>query len=288
MNAIEFKKLLFSEMQNVIKTIEINHVICHQPRDANGNARTLAECRKFIKTSPYHKLQINNLSFVNNRLSDTDDQRAIQASIIEFKNYFQANLIEHLKSGEFSYELNIVFKEAISLINEAMIHMNYNSWYIASPSDEENSCFFVVFNKKQIPFRKVELDLLSYCKHLIDNDFVSRYYYLLELKDYLLSIYFDYLVLPSKQGLPKIRHSCMKSDITELIYALYCWKNITDNVILRDSLAEMFSLKREDIHSRSNSLLGRKKGLKFLKELDRNLSDTIEKRKQRNAEKRKR
>ncbi|MBL0200325.1 MAG: hypothetical protein IPP81_09140 [Chitinophagaceae bacterium] len=274
----KIKSKFDKEIKKFIKRLEINYVVCDAPRYSNGKSWTEKECDKYLKENPRNKLESKNIFLLNDHTRSetaTQDKEyyALNEALKVCREFLSKEITEFCKDGKNQYELNKLLKNAFDLIDSNIVKMNYNSWLEEISKNDPYNSFILLVNKKKIYKHPVYFDITTYCSHLITFEFGHRELLLYRLKDYLIDIYSQYLLLPTIGVNPKIKYTCKPTDICELIMAIEKTPEITDSEKLKAILIEMFEvgdIYSKTCHEISKRVLG--KGV-FVKKMAENLNN---------------
>lgn len=276
--AIEEITKKFSDQINLfLNRIKINHIVCHTPY-FEGVYWTEAQADAFLKESTYNKLPINNIFLLNDHNNanikfQSQEDTALNDALVHCCQFMVNEVVEFCKKGENKYELNKLLRANFIFLDLEIKRMNYKTWWEETFTNGNDDIFFVLYGTKKIWKSKAYIDIQSSCMHFVDPQFNYRQHLLYRLKDCLIDIYSEFLLLPEIGANPKIEVTCKPTDICELLMAIDYSNKIIDSAKLKAILMEMFGISGDTFKSASYEIRNRPSGKKsiFLKKLSDDL-----------------
>lgn len=234
----------------------------------NENVGSLVEVRNAI--------MLNDINFYSTHADETDEDRrptnqSEHAHLSEQKDdllvFFDSIVLKACRKGENAYSMNSLFRTIIRRIDVKSSEMNFERWFVKKPRTKDNG-YYILLDNERFFFNEMQVEFVRNCASMIREELYFRQDLLQELKNSLVNIFSEHLILPDHEFLPKIKFNGDKVDISELIYAMFISERLEDPEIAKSILLEMFDMPKgaysKDVSYIRNTRNGKSK---FLSEL---------------------
>ena len=262
--------------ENLLKKIQINHIVCISDEIINAGW-DFKRVEKYFAENSYHKIKVTTPIFLFSLENSAQKPQYIDDEVVNefasFNNYIDKHIRMLCENGENLYEINEQIRVVIQKISKAVSLMNYESWLIEKDARNKDVIFLLI-GKERRSYTELRFDLMTICKHNFDIAFFLRKNLLNEMKFALIELYSKYLLLPHQSKLPKIKYQCSKTDISELIHAISLETTIDENEQFKAILMGMFDISKDEYNNAIYYIRHREKGKsKFVKKLSDNIDN---------------
>lgn len=213
-----------NKIEALIKRIAINQVVFFS-EEIQSKYNSELELDAWLSNN--NKIVADSAMLFNNVESFAKDAQPTQelendqlkASFEDSIGFLTNQIDIACRTGENRYEINELLKETILKLNNQCARLNYKSWFELHNPLINDKVFFIVYRNKRIgyPLQHLQFDT---CRHLINQEFLFRKNLLLQLKEAIVEIYSEYLLLPDNPTIPVIKYQCNAVDICELTIAI--------------------------------------------------------------------
>lgn len=267
---------LKSKIEFILKRFEVNHFVCTS-KDYQFENVDFKAIDDFLSAGKHNKVTVNSIIFlnslekpgINDQIAENND---LENSIKDCSSLIKESIVEICKLGEYKYILNEVLHGLIKEIDSKIGIMNYHSWLKDKNPNHNDNVLLILVGKNMRSFRKAKVDYETWCLPFIDNHFAFRVLLLHKLKNDLVDIFSEYLLLPHIGTNPKIEYTCNQTDICELILAISYSKEITGSEQLKAILMDMFDITPDRFKNATYSIRNRAgEKSKFMQKLTNNI-----------------
>jgi hypothetical protein len=165
-------------LEEFLKRLELNHIICIAGLDKNGQTWTEETCNNSLKDKQ-HRLPVSNLFLLNdcnntNIKTQEDEYAELDHSLMRCVKIINKATDEFYEGDGNLYDLNGLIRKTMLILDKKIEVMNYDAWLRQTYENDNDDIYFLRLGEKLIPKSKTEIDIISRCMFLVNYDFEYR------------------------------------------------------------------------------------------------------------------